>query len=507
MHLGRDSNDWYARTYLTVKPKNILSDVSEETLDLYENRFVKTLIDKILICVRERRIKLENLINRDQNNFISDSIQSRNEYIHIKANSDRLLKIIIKNNADGSQGSFCSDLKKDYEEIRSLERKIINLRYSAFYSALRKCRKTGNPINKTNILMYDANYNRCYKLWEYLNDYNEEEDKSYDEYELKQYEDYYYAYVVFNVIASLHNSGYEELNNPCFNYNDDKLTVSQDMLWVLRDTQLKVVLDPLNNRIIFSLLIDEVLNKWDNFEIYTNYINFEGKSRIQIEDITTQIISELAKRDKKYKVSGKYCFVSMDINECSEGNNFGEKLYRRFFNIGDNYTHDEVNLKDIADYKTGIQIITPLDLRYNFLHIQRIINAHILRNKSSVMDGLCPLCGSEKTAKQHDYMDCYDCGHRISFTKCSSCGEQRLLWIKYLDDSALKKKEITETVSDKPYYFQLMKFETIMGEYAISSFRLEEEVTGWKLKSICPKCGKVLGETNSSETIDKRKKQ
>lgn len=34
--LSRDSNDWYDRTILNVKPKNIVSDVSEETIDIYE---------------------------------------------------------------------------------------------------------------------------------------------------------------------------------------------------------------------------------------------------------------------------------------------------------------------------------------------------------------------------------------------------------------------------------------------------------------------------------------
>ena len=38
--LSQDSNDWYARTVLSVKPKNIVSDINEETIDLYENRFI-----------------------------------------------------------------------------------------------------------------------------------------------------------------------------------------------------------------------------------------------------------------------------------------------------------------------------------------------------------------------------------------------------------------------------------------------------------------------------------
>ncbi len=497
MHLGRDSNDWYARTFLTVKPKNIISDINEETIELYENRFIKTLIDRILIYVVARRVKLENLYEQEEDDNIRNYLS--NNYIKVQSNSDILLKTLLRNSHDNSSVGFKSKLSEELDEIKALERKIINLRYSDFYSKLRKCRKVGNPIAKTNIVMFDANYNRCYKLWEYLNSEHQEEDYSYDVQLEMQYASYYFAYVVFNIIASMYNSGFKELNNPKFDVKDDMLTASGDLLWEKGNTKLKAHIVSKNKKVVFSLLLDEQKDKWDIFEIYSDFTNFEGKGRAQVEDLTTVIIENLIKRDKKSSVSSKYCFVSLDINACSaNSNDFGEMLYRRLFNIGDNYSKDELNLNDKGNYKTGIQILSPLDLRYNFLHIQRIINSHILRNKDfKTMPTVCPLCGSGKVRTTPDHIDCYECRHRISITKCANCGEQHLLWVKYIDDSALKKPEITDTVKEKPYYYQLMKYETIMGQYAISSFRLEEEVTGWKLKSICPKCGVVLGDTEN----------
>ncbi|MBD5086425.1 MAG: DUF2357 domain-containing protein [Clostridiales bacterium] len=497
LHLGRNSNDWYARTFLTVKPKNIVSDINEETIDLYENRFVKTLIDRIILSVAARRIKLENLYGQvEDNNILSVLDNSRNNYIRMQANSDRLLKVLSKDNNSSVAAGYTAHMRDELDEVRALERKIVNLRYSDFYSKLRKCRKVKSPIEKTNIIMFDANYNRCYKLWEYLNSVHQEEDYSFDEEEEKQYSNYYYAYVVFNVIASMHNSGYEERNNPIINYDDDVLTINGDMIWIKGDTQIRISLVPKEHKVVLSLLIDEKANKYDVFEIYTDYTNFEGMSRSQVDDRTTDIISALSKREKRSQVTSKYCFVSLDINACSASNDFGETIYRRLFNIGDNYAKDEKDIENKSYYKTGIQILSPLDLRYNFLHIQRIINSHILRNKDfRTMPSTCPLCGSTKVRKGTDYIDCHECGHRISMTSCSNCKEENLLWIKYVDDSLLlNEKTITDAVKEKPYYFQLMKYETIMGPYAVSSFRFDEEVTGWKLKSICPKCGVVLGE-------------
>lgn len=243
MHLSRDSSDWYARTFLTVKPKNIISDINEETIDLYENRFVKTLIDRILQYVIARRIKLENLyshVERENNLTILDS--SRNNFIRFQTNSDRLIKALSKDNEVSPSVGYSSHIRDELEDVRVLERKIANLRYSDFYSRLRKCRKVGNPIAKTNIIMFDANYNRCYKLWEYLNSEHQEENYSLEEYEERQYASYYYAYVVFNIIASMHNSGYEEKNNPTIDYADDMLVISDDMLWAKGDTKIKLKL-------------------------------------------------------------------------------------------------------------------------------------------------------------------------------------------------------------------------------------------------------------------------
>jgi hypothetical protein len=46
-----------------------------------------------------------------------------------------------------------------------------------------------------------------------------------------------------------------------------------------------------------------------------------------------------------------------------------------------------------------------------------------------------------------------------------------------------------------PYFEKLMRYETIMGEYAITAFSIEKDNNSWKLKSLCPKCGKRLGDT------------
>ena len=51
--LSRDSNDWYSRTLISVKPKQIHAEVTEDTFDIYENRFIVTLFDLIYRVVND----------------------------------------------------------------------------------------------------------------------------------------------------------------------------------------------------------------------------------------------------------------------------------------------------------------------------------------------------------------------------------------------------------------------------------------------------------------------
>lgn len=498
-HLSRDSNDWHARTLLSVKPKYIVSDINEETLDLYENRFIKTLIDKILSLVIERRIYLENVINKLEDEINKEIIQNSFGYDYKRFDKqDYLVKSLLKKNEDAYSVGLYNELESELKQIRELEKKINFIKSSKFYNALRKCKKTDNPIERTNILLFDQNYNKCYKLWNFLNNENNSDEMEIDtEYdELKNYLDnFYFAYVCLNVIGTMLNNDYKFENNAFFNFENYIFYCSEPLRWIKNNDLLISEFDTVSNRIKFSYCIDKKSGKWDNFEIYTNYTDFERKSRNDIMKITDDIITGLMTKNKKENISGKYCVLSFDINACSVNNDFGELLYRRFFNIGDNYSDTEKNIKDISNYKTGIIMVTPMDIRYNFLHIARIINYHILINKDfKSFKNKCPVCGSANVRDKNGDLLCYDCGHAMSISTCANCHDDNILWVKYINDKALMDKKIIESFNNKPYYFQLMKYEMIMGQYAISSFRFTNEKGVWKLKSVCPDCGVLLGD-------------
>lgn len=66
--------------------------------------------------------------------------------------------------------------------------------------------------------------------------------------------------------------------------------------------------------------------------------------------------------------------------------------------------------------------------------------------------------------------------------------------VEYLNEKFLEHKEVVKGLSNMSVYYRLSKIETIMGEKATTAFELEQETTGWKLKTICPYCGIKLGD-------------
>jgi len=171
--LSQDSNDWYCRTLLSVKPKNILSDISEETIDLYENRFICSLIDKISELLSQAHIYYQGQLKMLDDNA---AFIAMNKEYNYSTESFRFFNKIVKHSKERDDDiSYRNKVLQELADIKKLENKIVILKKSDFYKELHKKRKVIEPIQKTNILMFEYNYNQAYKLWKYLNQIHQSE--------------------------------------------------------------------------------------------------------------------------------------------------------------------------------------------------------------------------------------------------------------------------------------------------------------------------------------------
>lgn len=397
--------------------------------------------------------------------------------------------------------NFRDKVAAELEVIEEVEKKIRIIKRSDFYRTLRRKRKVVDPIQKTNILMFEFNYNQAYKLWKYLNQLHEEE-KFENNVEIIESElnGYYSLYCLLTVLSSIHDIGFRETSRNTIRYIDNNIIIQNDLVLVKDGNKLTLAVH--SNEIHLSYNYDEKKNGWDEFVFIPVYKNFEELNRSEVSDYTEKVLNELSTREKRTNITSKYALISLNVNRCSEDNTFSDKVYKRLYGIGTNYSPEEKeeNLQKWADYKTGISIITPVNLRNNFLRIERVINYHLIRN-TNILSPLkkCPLCGGAHiTASNNQNYSCHDCHHNISITYCNSCDPNKkrpIIWIKYSDDKFLQRDDVIRGDFAKyKIYDKISKIKTIMGEKATTSFELFKDTTGWKLKTICPHCGIRLGD-------------
>lgn len=501
--LSQDSNDWYARTVLSVKPKNIVSDINEETIDLYENRFICALILRISkLLAQARQFYQDQLKNLDDNS----AINAINREYQYNTDSFKFYNKISKTMYSYHEDSdYRNKVETELENLKNIEKKIRLLKRSDFYRSLSKKKKVVDPIQKTNILMFEYNYNQAYKLWKYLNQNNQNEKLDLEvEFEEGETDAYYKLYCFVCVLSVLHDLNFKEISNKKILFDREKRSIVLDSLVFKRDLNLiKVTVE--HDFIKCSLNVNNNRDN-DDFYFYPKFTDFESMSRSNVDDYTTELLNGLVDTAKFTTTRGKYALVSINMNRCSEDNTFSNKVYRRFYSIGNNFSPDESdeNLKKWGGYKTGISIVTPVQLRSNFLKIERIFNYHLLKRIDLQKELTeCPLCGGKHIRRNSPTnYTCFDCSHNISIDYCNHCDPKHknpFIWVKYMNEKFLDNQEVVKGLADMSAYYKLSKIETIMGERATTAFELEKETSGWKLKTICPNCGIKLGDQVEKE--------
>ncbi len=165
-HLAANSR--YVKTITEageVIPEKILTIFREEDLAIYENRFVKTLIDKLVLFVEKRYATIKRLIGSDYINKFSQA--SKFEYDNIKIDFEMRLNI-EKKITDSEAEIRNQEILNKMEEVRAA---ILGFASSPFMRDLKSARPVQAPIQKTNILTKDPNYRKCYEVWLFLDSY------------------------------------------------------------------------------------------------------------------------------------------------------------------------------------------------------------------------------------------------------------------------------------------------------------------------------------------------
>ena len=140
---------------------------TEESFDLYENRFVYHLIQRLFAFVDKRTdVIFWSTGDETCNTMCMESkIDDAYEEISYK------VEMTVKNRQSFAENDNDNmDLFKRIDRVRRMSR---TLRASSFCDIMNGCAKVRSPIQRTNLMMKDPDYRNCYKLWQFIESYDE----------------------------------------------------------------------------------------------------------------------------------------------------------------------------------------------------------------------------------------------------------------------------------------------------------------------------------------------
>ncbi len=163
-HLLRVPEDGQPMT--EIRPKKLLVEYAEDEYGIYENRFVATLINRLVNFVSSRVQILEEDVNSKKINELSNSITFDID------DSTYEIDIDLKEVQTIKEGKIEEENQKLLYRAQDLHRKLANALNSEFMNMMKSYKPVRAPIMKTQIILKNTNYRNCYLLWQYLDQYN-----------------------------------------------------------------------------------------------------------------------------------------------------------------------------------------------------------------------------------------------------------------------------------------------------------------------------------------------
>ena len=153
-----------------VTPSKILNVFREESFEIYENRFIFTLLRNLQRFV-DQRYDVLFALDSDENMAsmkMSSEIENGREQITYN------LEISTKATTDHSEGEIKET--KDataFQRIERIKRIVNEFAHSSFMRDLQGCTPVRPPIMRTNVISKDVNFRQCLDLWQFISSYDE----------------------------------------------------------------------------------------------------------------------------------------------------------------------------------------------------------------------------------------------------------------------------------------------------------------------------------------------
>ncbi|RHT38794.1 DUF2357 domain-containing protein [Firmicutes bacterium AM31-12AC] len=179
-----------------IMPTKILNVTTEESYDLYENRFVYHLIQRLFAFVDKRTDVIFWSTGDETCNVMSMESKVDDAYEEISYKVEMTIKnrqSLVENDNDNM------DIFKRIDRVRRMSRV---LRTSSFCDIMNGCSRVHSPIQRTNLMMKDPDYRTCYKLWQFIEGYDEVGYTIEEQDSILQFDEEYLLQMYINMITN-----------------------------------------------------------------------------------------------------------------------------------------------------------------------------------------------------------------------------------------------------------------------------------------------------------------
>ena len=150
----------------TVIPNRILNVFKEESLNIYENRFICTLI-----------AELQHFVNKRYNVIFENTKDELGAFFKMESIIDNYTETVdykLQVNIRDKQSVEKNEKDNDdiFQRLVKVHRQVNGLASTEFITEMRTMPSVRHPIVKTNAIKKNMYYKACYKLWNFIYSYN-----------------------------------------------------------------------------------------------------------------------------------------------------------------------------------------------------------------------------------------------------------------------------------------------------------------------------------------------
>ncbi|MEG2455134.1 MAG: DUF2357 domain-containing protein, partial [Oscillospiraceae bacterium] len=263
-----------------IIPGKILSVENQESMDLYENRFINTLIRKLYAFIEKRTDILFWETGNEHTSALHIESVVDDDYEEI----DYKLEMVIKNKQTYVEND--RDKMEIFKRIDRVHRMIGDFRRSSFIQLMQDTPPVHSPVQRTNQIVKSPDYKKCYDLWQFLERYDQLG------YEITVRE---------NAIDFDEDYLFQMYGNIVLNYTVFKSLLESDPRKVTPDTKKRKVIKP---RFI-KQIVEEFVDNYDlpDVEIRRVIVEEVTKAQLEIERRQAELLEKAKEKEAAKKKS------------------------------------------------------------------------------------------------------------------------------------------------------------------------------------------------------------